>query len=712
MLKGKGMFIWQVQHCGGGNAQQIVAHARAAGITHVQVKVADGPRSFPIDSQYEGPTVAAIRALQQAGLTVWGWQFVYGRDRHNPEVRMAVEEADIAADRVQALGLTGFAVDLEETGNPVWTWHGDEVDCRNYMTRLRERLGPDFPIAACSHRFPRTYQWTEEWQRLWNEFMSRCNYAMPQVYWLQAHNAAEQLQTSYDQYRQLWPHLTYVPVGAAYCEGWANWTATPDEVRQFLQKARELNLPAASFWSWQHARNDPDNPDYPGTELWDAIATFKWTVVVVERPVREERPTQQPVTIVRPLEMLKVRRSPVIAPETLIWAVAGGTPLTVLEDPAVAATKVGVDDQWLHIRTPSLKEGYVAAWYVEAETQPDPRQPVAQMIPGESPYIYGIHDPYDRNIFAGSGRTGWVLFTEAVGDDPVSARGNRAAYYEWSRAGFGVIARLNNGYGGGGTVPGAERYANFAQACGRWVERSIDPADQQHGCHVWIIGNEMNNPREWPGNVNGVGGQEITPQLYAQCFNQARAAIQAVQGRAVVCPGVVDPYYGPGSDNSAWFLTMLAEITALDGIALHTYTHGPDLQCIESKRCFGEDHTGNVTDPGNILRWQYYHFYAYRTYMDMIPRRWRHLPVFITETDQVDTWADVNSGWVQRAYAEINHWNQSPHCQQIRCLLLYRWPKVGNWPQNPHDDRWWIRNKEGVKADFRAALAHGYRWRG
>jgi hypothetical protein len=204
---------------------------------------------------------------------------------------MAVEEADIAADRVQALGLAGFAADLEETGNPVWTWHGDEVDCRNYMTRLRERLGSDFPIAAsdfpiaaCSHRFPRTYQWTEEWQRLWNEFMPRCNYAMPQVYWLQAHNAADQLQTSYDQYRQLWPHLTYVPVGAAYGEG--GWTATPEEVRQFLQKARDLNLPAVSFWSWQHARNDPHNPDYPGTELWDAIAAFDWSVESVELPVR------------------------------------------------------------------------------------------------------------------------------------------------------------------------------------------------------------------------------------------------------------------------------------------------------------------------------------------------------------------------------------------------------------------------------------------
>jgi hypothetical protein len=254
MLKGKGMFIWEIQNCDGGNAQQIVARARAAGLTHVQVKIADGRDRYPYEDQHDTMLVATIAALQNAGFTVWGWQFVYGRDPHNPHVRTAVEEADTAADRVQALGLTGFAVDLEETGVPVRTWHGDEVDCRNYMTRLRERLGPDFSIAACSHRFPRTYQWTPAWQRLWNEFMPRCNYAMPQVYWVQAHNSAEQLQTSYDQYRQLWPHLTYVPVGAAYGEG--GWTATPEEVRQFLQKARALNLPAVSFWSWQNARND------------------------------------------------------------------------------------------------------------------------------------------------------------------------------------------------------------------------------------------------------------------------------------------------------------------------------------------------------------------------------------------------------------------------------------------------------------------------
>jgi hypothetical protein len=221
----------------------------------------------------------------------------------------------------------------------------------------------------------------------------------------------------------------------------------------------------------------------------------------------------------------------------------------------------------------------------------------------------------------------------------------------------------------------------------------------------------MNNPREWPGNQGGVGGRPITPESYADCFNRVYDAIKAVQPDAIVCPGAVDPYYGPGSDNGQWFRCMLAHINSLDGFALHTYTHGADPALITSTHRFGMDGHGNWVDPGNILRWQYYNFYAYRTYMGMIPNRWRHVPVFITETDQVDPWADVDSGWVQAAYAEIDRWNQQPHAQQIRALLLYRWPKVGDWPQNPNDDRWWIVGKEGVVSDLRRAQAHRYRWR-
>lgn len=36
----------------------------------------------------------------------------------------------------------------------------------------------------------------------------------------------------------------------------------------------------------------------------------------------------------------------------------------------------------------------------------------------DSPYLYGIHDPGGEHIMSQQGIPGWVLFTEAVGNDP------------------------------------------------------------------------------------------------------------------------------------------------------------------------------------------------------------------------------------------------------------------------------------------------------
>ncbi len=861
MLRGKGIYIWQVQACEGGNAQQIVAQAQAAGLGHALVKVTDGAASFP-GAAHEAVTAAAINALKLAGLDVWGWGFVYGDD--------PIGEADIAIQRVIGLGLSGFVIDAEGQyrNKPPGT-------ATRYMNRLRAGL-PGLPLALSSFRFP-----SVQGAYPFDEFLAQCQIAMPQVYWVaqSGGNPATELEQSWREYTDRWPHLIYVPTGAAYGEWQGDhewwWTARPDQVTAFLDKARELDLRALNFWSWQHARFDAANLNYPGSELWQAMAGYAWPGGVAsaqpENRLVEARvglkfrsqpstndafwidqivfpqgtvfmalgyptwpqepggyrfqrirtmdgrdgwvghfsgstlyltqrrqagpvvtPAEKPVWVIEPLG-LKFRSQPVAdnlywidqiifmpatkliaigrafmdagghyiwqkvragdgregyvaygydnhiylsesaplggggtvaevwsisdlnvraAPDAnsaIVWTVSSDTRLEVLEDPALAAAKVGQDGQWLRVRTPSLREGHAAAWYVTANKPPDTRKAVQTPRVGESKTIYGFHDPFDRKIFGQ--RRGWVLITEGVGRDPQGAGGNRAVYTDWSDAGFGVIARLNHGYGGSGTLPQPQHYAAFAQTCARWVQNSLDPANPARGCHIWIIGNEMNNPREWPGNQDGVGGQPITPESYADGFNQVYTAIKAVQPDAIVCPGAVDPYYGPGSDNRAWFQTMLARIANLDGLALHTYTHGSNPALIANPNRFGMDEHGNWADPGNILSWQYYHFYAYRTYMDMIPARWRRTPVFITETDQVDPWADANTGWVQAAYAEIDRWNQQPHAQQIRALLLYRWPKVGNWPVNPNDDRWWIVGKQGVIDDFKAALSKNYRWR-
>ena len=392
---------------------------------------------------------------------------------------------------------------------------------------------------------------------------------------------------------------------------------------------------------------------------------------------------------------------------TVQWQVGGAVPLRTI-DPVRAGADIGQAGQWIEVETPAFKRGFIAAQQLRPFA-PSTRR--ATVRAGESPYIYGIHDQYDRNLLKSLGVNGWVLLTYAIGTDVGGCAGDRNTFYEWSRDDFGIIARLNYGYGSSGTIPEPQLYDEFARTCAAFVDRSIDRADPTGGCHIWIIGNEMNNPREYPGNHDGQGGQPITPEGYADLFNRTYRAIKEVyrnigglsSSHGVVVPGAVDPYNAVAGCSGEWFTRMLRRIEALDGIALHAYTHGTDPRLITDRKLFGQEHHIPVRFPDRQLSWQYYNFYAYRTFMDLIPGKWRHMPVFITETDQVQRdWADANSGWVKEMYAEVDRWNSDPNRQQIRCSLLFRWEA---W------DGWQIKDKGGVLQDFKEAAQRKYKWR-
>lgn len=195
--------------------------------------------------------------------------------------------------------------------------------------------------------------------------------------------------------------------------------------------------------------------------------------------------------------------------------------------------------------------------------------------------------------------------------------------------------------------------------------------------------------------------ETITPARYAQCYKLCRDAIRSLADHAVdqVLVGAVAPWNNqttyPGNERGDWvqyfqdILTALGP-TGLDGVTLHTYTHQADPNLITSEQRmnapFGD---------------RYYEFRAYMDFMNAIPTNMRTLPVYITETNQDVPWLNQNIAWVQRAYGEIDWWNRQPTNQQIRTLLLYRWPPI---------DRWVIEGKAGVIEDFKAALQQEYRW--
>lgn len=288
---------------------------------------------------------------------------------------------------------------------------------------------------------------------------------------------------------------------------------------------------------------------------------------------------------------------------------------------------------------------------------------------GISPYIYGLHDRDGEHLLQGRG---WVVVTEAIGANPNDHSGGD--YSDLAAKGLGVIVRLNHGYGSAGTIPLPHNYPLFAQRCANFVRNS-------RGCHIWIIGNEPNHSQERPD------GQEIWPEQYAECFRLCRTAIKAVQPDAQVLTAAIAPWNMQSGGWLSYFVAVLRGVEC-DGITVHTYTHGDD--------------PAFVTSDAKMEQWPlYWHFRAYKDFLANVPSDKRHLPVYITETNQGDhAWRDENRGWVQAAYREIHEHNQSGG-QPIRCLVLYRW--------NDHD-HWQISNKPGIQDDLRAAVARGYQW--
>ncbi len=253
-LTGKGWFIWQIARCEGGVPAAIADRAVASGTTHVLIKVAERTYTYNVDRLGSDRAMALATELRARGLQVWGWHYVYGDQ--------PVDEAEIALRRVSELQLDGYVIDAESE----YKMPGKAAAARRFMATLRAGLPANTLVALSSYRYP-----TYHPQLPWAAFLEQCDLAMPQVYWEQSHNPAQQLTRTVNEYNN--PALVgfvrpIIPTGAAYGAG--TWRAAPDELSQFLRAAVQLKLPAANFYSWDYATA-------PGhTALWDAVASFRW----------------------------------------------------------------------------------------------------------------------------------------------------------------------------------------------------------------------------------------------------------------------------------------------------------------------------------------------------------------------------------------------------------------------------------------------------
>ncbi len=258
-LEGKGFYIWQVRSCEKGDAEKIALLAQQAALTHVLIKIADG--AFPYNYDWKTQkdlALPVVRALQERGIVVWGWHYVYGEKPR--------DEARIAIRRILELGVQGYAIDAEKE----YKDRNKKGAANLFMNDLRKEL-KDLPIALASYRFPSYHTLLP-----WKEFLNQCDFNMPQMYWVKSNNPAEQLKRCVREFQEITPFRPIIPTGAAFSEH--QWTPTESEIIEFLQTAESLNLKAANFWSWDYCRNRLPH-------LWNTIADYPWAGELTPDPL-------------------------------------------------------------------------------------------------------------------------------------------------------------------------------------------------------------------------------------------------------------------------------------------------------------------------------------------------------------------------------------------------------------------------------------------
>lgn len=224
VFAGNGMWIWYVNKSEGGNLDAIALRAKAAGMSTVYVKSADGGTVW---SQFTPRLVADLHAR---GLRVCAWQFVYGAD--------PIAEARAAAASVAA-GADCFVIDAETK------YEGRYAAAQRYIVALRAAIGPDYPVGFTS--FP------------YVDFHPRLPYSvflgpggaqanMPQVYAKAIGGSVDAVSAKTVAQNRIYG-TPMAPLGQSYD------SPSAADLRRFRAVWAGYGAGGLSWWSWQSTGN-------------------------------------------------------------------------------------------------------------------------------------------------------------------------------------------------------------------------------------------------------------------------------------------------------------------------------------------------------------------------------------------------------------------------------------------------------------------------
>lgn len=250
---GKGMWIWNLSQCEGGDISKIIDKCKKYGVNYLIIKSYDGENAFPNNANWQ-LTRQVTDQFHANGISIYSWSFNYG---YNPE-----REAALALWSLEQLGVDGHVFNAESE----WRDLSDPAGAAHRMLKIVRDKHPEaflahapFPYIKYHTKFP------------YKEFGYYCDAVMPQVYHGTIGITVEQMIA--DMYEQ-WTNWErqwiasghgqsvkpIIPLGQVYDNPITNFVLTPPQLKEFM--TRTAGYRSVNFWSWQHMLR----PD-----LWEAF---------------------------------------------------------------------------------------------------------------------------------------------------------------------------------------------------------------------------------------------------------------------------------------------------------------------------------------------------------------------------------------------------------------------------------------------------------
>jgi len=264
---GKNIFIWSIDEIYKGDVFKIAKELQTA---HFQSVILHSTRT---SNWKQTNRINLVKALQEIGIHVFGGCAVYGDS--------PTAEGKRAAAFCNDYGLLGWVFDAEQAFDNV---KSPDSAASNLLRGFKQNA-PDKLAGWCWWAFyqskagatyhPKGILWAAT-----DDAYGDADFGIPMTYWSwgdDAENAVKYLEESWRQWRLI-TDKPIIPAGRAYVGD--GGSPTPEAMKAFEQRARELGAPGISWWSMQHALNTSTVP-----HIWNTLSNMKPFSTNVETPI-------------------------------------------------------------------------------------------------------------------------------------------------------------------------------------------------------------------------------------------------------------------------------------------------------------------------------------------------------------------------------------------------------------------------------------------